>query len=485
MTRALGFLAFGLFLLLLTLMVRTASFSSRQLQVESVSAPVVDARRVSAKLSRAIQIPTVSREDPAPGDSVPFARFHAELEESFPRVHSSLTRETVGEGSLLYCWRGRQPELTPYLLMAHQDVVPVEPGTEERWRQPPFAGAIAEGYVWGRGALDDKGSLITILEAVETLLEAGFVPERTVYLAFGHDEELGGTEGAARIAEVLLSRGVELRYVLDEGGAIVERLVPGLDRPLAVIGIAEKGALDVELLVESEGGHSSVPPRETAVSILSEAVARVQSHPLPGRLSGPFAQTLEYLGPEMPFLSRLALANLWLFRGLAEWQLSQTPSTDAALRTTTAVTLIEGGVKSNVLPAKARAVVNFRIVPGESRETVLQHLRRVIGDRRVKVTALGGRDPSGVAPIHSPGYRLIERSVRQLFPGTVVAPYLVLGGTDSRHFTPLTSDCYRFSPLRARAEDLRRAHGTDERIGVENLTELVGFYMQLVRNSDQ
>jgi len=475
----------SLFLLVLTLLIRTASFTSRQVQVPSVEAPAVDGARVAGKLSGAIQIRTISHEDPRKKDENEFARFAAALQDSFPRVHQNLTREAVADLSLLYCWKGSRPGETPFLLMAHQDVVPVEPSTESRWTHPPFAGEVAEGFVWGRGAMDDKGSLIAILEAVEMLLESGFRPERTLYLAFGHDEELGGEGGALQIVAALKSRGVELSYVLDEGGAIAEAgLVPGFDRPVALIGIAEKGASSVELSVASEGGHSSVPPRETAVSIVSEAIVRLQSHPLPGGLRGPFAQTLEYLGPEMPFFPRMALANLWAFRGLIERRLAQSPATDAVLRTTTAATVVEGGVKANVLPAKARAVINFRIMPGETPSTVLEHVRRVVADPRVKVSALEGREPSAVSPVDSPGFRLVERTVRELFPDVIVAPYLVLGGTDSRHYAPLTTGLYRFAPFRASASDLRRAHGTDERIAVENLGKLVSFYMQLIRNSE-
>jgi carboxypeptidase PM20D1 len=365
--------------------------------------------------------------------------------------------------------------------MAHQDVVPIEPGTEENWSHRPFGGEVAGGYIWGRGAMDDKGSLVAILEAVETLLARGFRPKRTVYLVFGHDEEVGGEAGAAAVAEVLKGRGVEPFFVLDEGGAIADGFLPGLDRPIATVGVAEKGSASVEIAVEVEGGHSSVPPRQTAIGILSRAIVRLEENPLPGGIRGPFRDMLLTVGREMPFSRRLVLANLWLFGPLAEHQLSRVPAADSMMRTSTAVTIVEGGVKANVLPSKATAVVNFRIAPGDTVESVLDHVRRVVADPRVKVVeARETREASPVSPTDSDGYRLIERTIRRIVPEAIVAPYLLPGGTDSRHFTELTPDVYRFGAMQVTGDDLRRAHGTNERLAVDVLARMVAFYLQLL-----
>lgn len=481
MRKALVVIGSALALLLALLVARAALFRPQPVAVEPVAAPEVDAQSAALHLAQALRFPTISHEDPAAFDSRMFSLLHAYLRQSYPRAHSELELEVVGPASLLYTWKGEEPGLPPVVLMAHQDVVPIEPGTEEEWSHRPFGGELADGYIWGRGAMDDKGSLIGILEAVEALLARGFRPKRTVYLVLGHDEEVGGEAGAAAAAELLKSRGARPFLVLDEGGAIVEGFLPGLDRPLAVVGVAEKGAASFDIEVKAEGGHSSMPPRQTAIGILSRALVRLEDNPLPGGIQGPFRDMLLTVGREMPFSRRLVLANLWLFGPLVERQLSRVPAADSMMRTSTAVTIVEGGVKENVLPSRATAVVNFRIAPGDTVEGVLDHARRVIADPRVSVVeAWETREPSPVSPTDSEGYRLIERTIRQIFPEAIVAPYLLPGGTDSRHFTALTRDVYRFGAIRVGSDDLRRTHGTNERLSVDVLVQMVAFYMQLL-----
>ena len=483
MRKALAVFGSCLALLLTLLVVRAALFRPQPVTVEPVGAPEVDAQSAALHLSQTLRFPTISHEDPADFDSGAFSLLHAYLRQSYPRAHSELELEIVGPASLLYTWKGEEPDLPPVALMAHQDVVPIEPGTEDEWSYRPFGGEIADGYIWGRGAMDDKGSLVAILEAVETLLARGFRPKRSIYLAFGHDEEVGGEAGAAAVAELLKSRGVRPFLVLDEGGAIAEGFLPGLDRPIATVGIAEKGAASVEIEVKVEGGHSSVPPRQTAIGILSRALVRLEDNPLPGGIQGPFRDMLLTVGREMSFSRRLVLANLWLFGPLVERQLSRVPAADSMMRTSTAITIVDGGVKANVLPSKATAVVNFRIAPGDTVEGVLDHVRRVIGDPRVSVVeARETREPSPVSPTDSEGYRLVERTIRQIFPEAIVAPYLLPGGTDSRHFTALTPDVYRFGAIRVGSDDLRRAHGTDERLSVETLAQMVAFYLRILES---
>ena len=481
MRKALAVIGSCLALLLALLVVRAVLFRPQPVAVEPLAAPEVDAQSAALHLSQSVRFPTISHEDPADFDSGAFSLFHAYLRQSYPRAHTELELEVVGPASLLYTWKGEELDLPPVVLMAHQDVVPIEPGTEGEWSQRPFGGELADDYIWGRGAMDDKGSLVAILEAVETLLARGFRPKRTVYLVFGHDEEVGGEAGAAVVAELLKSRDVRPFLVLDEGGAIAEGFLPGLSRPLATVGVAEKGAASVEIAVKVEGGHSSVPPRQTAIGILSRALVRLEDNPLPGGIQGPFREMLLTVGREMSFSRRLVLANLWLFGPLVERQLSSIPAADTMMRTSTAVTIVEGGVKANVLPSTATAVVNFRIAPGDTVEGVLDHVRQVIGDPRVSVVeARETREPSPVSPTDSDGYRLVERTIRQIFPEAIVAPYLLPGGTDSRHFTALTSDVYRFGAIRVGSDDLRRAHGTDERLSVDVLVQIVAFYMQLL-----
>lgn len=484
MRRFLAFLGLALLALLAVVLVRTASVRSRQIAVEPVEGPAVDARGAAERLAGAIRFPTVSHEGGRRVEAEAFLGLHRYLERSYPRAHAALEREVVAGYSLLYTWKGKTPGLAPVLLMSHLDVVPVEPGTERRWTQPPFAGRIADGFIWGRGALDDKVGVLAILEAIEILLGQGFQPERTVLLAFGHDEEVGGLQGAARIAALLERRGVRPEFLLDEGGAIAVGMVPGLTAPAALIGTAEKGFVSVELVARSAGGHSSMPPPYTAIGLLAGAIHRLEENPMPARIAGATRDSFEHLAPEMAFFPRMVLANLWLFGPLAEKQLAAEPASNARIRTTAAATIIQGGTKENVLPSEARAVVNFRILPGDTVEDVLRHVREHAGPG-VQVRRSGplAGDPPPESDPGAPAFALIQRTVAQVYPGTVVAPNLLAGGTDTKHYQRLTRNVYRFLPIRLTAEDMPRLHGTDERVGVDDYAGMVRFYAQLLRNA--
>jgi carboxypeptidase PM20D1 len=435
------------------------------------------------RLAAAVRIPTISPGDSTQRDSAAFLAIHALLEKSFPRVHATMGREVVGRDALLYTWRGSDSTLAPVVLMGHVDVVPVESGTETRWTHPPFSGAIVDGYVWGRGTLDDKSTVLGVLEASEALLAQGFQPRRTVYLAFGADEEVGGSRGAVPIAALLRSRGVRPFVVIDEGGTVVSGVMPGVRAPLAVVGIAEKGFVSVELVTSAEGGHSAMPPRTTAAGIVARAVTRLEDNPFQARIGGAVAEQLDAVGREMSFGSRVVFANRWLFDPLIRRQLGRAPSTDATLRTTTAVTMLEGSPKDNVLPSRARAVVNLRILPGDSVSGVVERVRRVVDDSRVEVRPVGPlTEPSPLSPTNDAAWAVLERSIRQVYPDAVIVPYLVVGATDSRHFRDLTPNVYRFSPGRLRADDLLRPHGINERIAVDSYLEGVRFLTRLLRN---
>jgi carboxypeptidase PM20D1 len=459
------------------LLARTAALAPAAAPAEGLPALAVDPEQAAQHLAGALRFETVTDQTGVASHAEAFLALHQYLTQTFPRVHRTLTREVVGEGSLLYTWKGRDPKLKPVVLMSHLDVVPVEAGTESQWTHPPFGGVIADGYVWGRGAMDDKVGVVAILEAVEALLAEGFEPQRTVCLAFGHDEEAGGgarPNGAEQMARRLQERGLDPELVLDEGGALVRGMIPGLERPLAAVGIAEKGYLSIEASVTAAGGHSSMPPPPTA---LSRALSWLEDHPMPARLEGATRQMLRAIAPEMSFGRRLVLGNVWLFGPLVERLMLEDPASAATVRTSTAPTVIRGGDKENVLPQHARAVVNFRILPGDSVAGVMDHVRRTVADSRVEVRALdGAQEPSAVSTTDSPGYRLVERTIRQLQPGAVVAPNLVLGATDARFYSTWSRNVYRFVPLQIQVEDLRRVHGTDERIEVGSYADAVRFY---------
>lgn len=484
MKKALAVLGLLLLVLVAVLLVRTLLARSHQIAAEPVTDISIDARATAERLAAAIRFPTISHEEGGKVEREAFLGLHDHLARSFPRVHSTLTREVVAGYSLLYTWKGRNPRAAPILLMSHQDVVPVEPGTEHAWIHPPFSGAIADGFVWGRGALDDKAGVLGILEAVEHLLGRGFQPERTVLLAFGHDEEVSGVNGAKNIAALLRQRGVKPELILDEGGAIAEGMIEGITAPVALIGTAEKGYVSVDLVAKAEGGHSSMPPRHTAVGRLATAIHGLEENQMPARIDGATKKSFDYLAPEMPFVPRLFLSNLWLFAPLAERTFAEDPAGNSRIRTTTAATIVNAGVKENVLPHEARAVVNFRILPGDSVADVLEHVRAEAGPEiQVSPRQATAAEPSAESDVESPAFRLIQTTIVQVFPGTLVSPNLLGGATDTKHYKDLSRNVYRFLPARIRKGDLARVHGTNERIGVEDYAGVVRFYVQLIRNA--
>lgn len=436
----------------------------------------------SLRLAQALRFATISHEDPALVERAPFHELHQYLEASFPLVHRLLKREVIEEFSLLFTWQGKDASLAPVLFAGHIDVVPVESGTEAEWRYPPFEGCVEEGFIWGRGSLDDKVAVLGLLEAVEALLAQGYQPQRTIYLAFGHDEEIGGTHGAQRIAALLKQRGVRLEFALDEGLAVTEGIVPRVKRPVAMVGIAEKGYLCLELSVESSGGHSSMPPSATAIGILSAAITRLERHPMPPRRDSLAFTMLKRLSPEMPFPLRTFLAHPGLFGGIVQRQLATSSTMNAILRTTTAPTIFQAGVKENVLPTRARAIINFRLLPGDSIDSVTRHVQDVIDDPRVQIQAVGSTrsEPSPVANVDSPSFNRLERAIQSAFPEAIVVPGLVLGATDCRHYAPISQDAYRFTPIWVRQEDLSRVHGANERLSVDNYMKAIAFYQELM-----
>lgn len=475
----------GLLLLLAAALVaNTLRQGSRQVQVPALPPLAIDNAALAESMAQAVRARTVTGLlDPA-GIATEYDKLHAHLKARYPLVHSTLERELVGGHSLLFTWRGADTKARPLALLSHQDVVPVAPGTEALWQKPPFAGLVEGGYVWGRGTLDNKSNLITQLEAVELLIKSGFKPQRTLYLVAGHDEEVGGGDGAVAIVALLKQRGVQLDFVLDEGLAVTEGILPGVQAPLALIGLAEKGALSLRLIAKAPPGHSSMPPSAagaSAIGMLSAALVRLDQHPVPGGIRGVAGEMFAVVAPELPFAQRLPLSNLWLFRPVVEAALGKGSATNAMMRSTTAMTILSAGNKFNVLPGQAEAVVNFRLLPGDTAATVTAHVRQVMADERIEIKELNQPfEPSRISSAAAPAFALVERTVREVFPDAMVAPGLVITGTDSRHFEGIADQVYRFMPIRFTSTDLARVHGTDERIAISQLADMVRFYHRLI-----
>ncbi|MBK7409884.1 MAG: M20/M25/M40 family metallo-hydrolase [Saprospirales bacterium] len=473
-------LLIGLLGLITLLVAKTIMFSSRQIAVEPIQ-PLQIPEGASARLSTSLQIPSL-----AGSEGAVFARLDTLLRAQFPRAFSQLQVEQIGQGSLLLKWPGKQAKLNPILFMGHLDVVPAD---SAHWIYPPFAGTIADGFIWGRGAIDDKMSVWAILEAIEWMISEEYYPDRTLYLAFGHDEESQGKDGARQIGQWLASRDVRLDFVLDEGSFVVSNALDGLEAPLAAVAIGEKGFVSFTLKIDlAEGGHASMPPSFTAVGAMAYALERIRQHPFPASMGGVTGQFFDYVGPEIGGFNRVVLANRWLFSSLLIDKLSADPAANALIRTTAAPTLIQGGIRDNVLPLQVEATVNVRILPGETIASAQAYLEKIIDNPAIKISVADnnyGGDPPAPSSTEAFGFQVLQKTIGEIFPEAVVAPTVSAGFTDSRHYRAVSGQIYRFSPILLSKEDLKGMHGVNERISEENYARMIRFYRQLIRNACQ
>ncbi|XP_077977194.1 N-fatty-acyl-amino acid synthase/hydrolase PM20D1-like [Glandiceps talaboti] len=476
---------------------RTLTLSSRQPAVQECNPYDTDFiaanDRLKRNLQRAISIRTISYEYDHQ-NTEELSRFVTFLQETFPNVHSSplVKREVVANYSLLFTVAGTDKHIKPYMLAAHTDVVPVQ---GQQWDYPSFEGLEEDGFIYGRGTIDDKHCVMGILEALEFRLQRGEQLKRTLYIAIGHDEEVSGFKGAAAISQILQSRNVEVEFLLDEGLTVTDGVVPLIKKKVALIGVAEKGFLTVEAVLNTTNtGHSSMPPKHTTIGKLAQGVSRLENNPLPNMFGyGPEWAMFENLAPEMTVVGRVIMSNLWLFHPAISWFMSGIPSNNAMIRTTTAVTKIHGGFKDNVIPPVATATINHRIHPAQSVKEVLAHDYQVLNEvmsrekDKIRLDVKASLEPSIISPHdkHSFGYQTLTRSIRQVFTDVAVTPGLMICNTDTRHYWALTENIYRFAPAVMTLTDLPRYHGINERISVRNYEQVVNFYYHLMLNSDQ
>lgn len=485
--RILKYLGLAVIALVAVLAVKTTLYKAPDyapVDAGTLPSVTVDVARVVENVSKSVTFETVSQNLKDPLSTVQFRGFLEWIETAYPGVHATMSRE-MANLTPIYKWEGKNPDTQPVLMTGHYDVVPAPVAELDRWEHAPFAGAVDADFVWGRGTIDDKIGVIGLLEAAEMLIADGFQPERTIYFIFGHDEEIGGQNGAGAAVALLGARGVQMEWSLDEGSMVLDDVLPGLPAPVASINIAEKGYVTLNITAKATGGHSSLPPAETAVGALAVAVERLMANPVPGGLTDATAEFFDAVAPEFGLAERVLFANQWLFRPVLEGILSGSGPTNAMLRTTTAPTMLQASLTENVLPTEAVAVVNFRIHPRDTVESVVAHVEEVIDNPDVEVTLRGDpTHPSPVSSAETEGFQLLAQATLGAFGNVILVPGLTVAGTDTKHFSKISDDSYRFNPMTFGPDDLSRIHGINERVSIADLERAVQFYAQIMMGVD-
>ena len=472
----------ALALLLSVILIRAYLHQPDVYEFKAEAALVLDETKAIENLSKSIQFQTISHPDYEKFDYEEFQRFLSWLETEYFQVFKNLEKKYLGK-TLLLKWQGEASDLNPILLTGHYDVVPVRADADSIWQESPFSGKIDGDYVWGRGALDDKSGVIAMLEAVNYLLEKNFSPRRTVYLSFGHDEEIGGRRGAGKVTEFLLNEGVELEWTLDEGSFLLQDIIPGINKPVAVINVAEKGSLTIQVIGKAKGGHSSMPSSKSSVGYLAEALVKLENNPVPGKLEGISLGLFDEVSKQMPFQYKILFANLWLFEPLINNFLSESPTMNAVIRTTTAPTMLSASNRLNVLASEAVGTVNFRLHPRDNPEKIINFVKDLISNENIEVKNLSaGTLASSVSDWETEGYRAISNSVREVYGDIIVAPGLMVGGSDSKHYAKAAKNSYRFNPFPLSANELSGLHGIDERIKKDDFLNGIRSYIKIIQS---
>ena len=457
--------------------VRTACFRPKPQPEISQEEIAFDKDAAVDALARLVRCKTVSYNDHAMEDEGEFRKLIALLPELYPEVFRVCSFQQLPDRALLFRWRGKG-EGDPAVLMAHYDVVPVN---EEKWEKPPFAAVIEDGVLWGRGTLDTKVTFNGVLSAANYLIVTGFQPENDVYFAFSGGEEVNG-RGAVNIVNYFVEHGIHPAMVVDEGGAVVENVFPGVKQPCGLIGIAEKGMLNAQYRTVSAGGHASAPKPHTPVGVLSAACKRVEDHPFKAHIQGPASQMFDTLGRYSTLLYRVIFANMWCFGWVIDLLAKKSGGEmNALIRTTVAFTQMEGSSARNVIPPEAKMVANMRLNPADTVASALNYLKETVADDSVEITSLEAFAPSPVSETGCEAWDKVASSVAGTWPGCVVSPYLMVQCSDSRHYRDLSNHVYRFSAMDLSAEERSTIHGNNERIRLDTVAKAVEFYIRLMK----
>lgn len=464
-------------IILLICLLRALKFKP-EVKEEKVVEPVnFDKEKAVKDLCEMVKCKTISNADYSLEDDAEFKKFENKLIDMFPLVHATCPKENIGRRGIQFYWKGESSEKAT-VLMSHFDVVEVD---ESGWEKAPFEGIIDGEVLWGRGTLDTKSTLNGCMQAVETLIKEGFTPKHDVYLCFSGDEEISGPT-CPQMVDEFARRGINVELVVDEGGAVVENVFPGVKDRVAVIGIAEKGMLNLSYTVKSKGGHASAPPAKTPIGILSKACCKVESKPFKANFTAPTLALFDTLGRRSTFLYRLIFANMWLFKPILSLIGKMGGGEiNALMRTTCAFTQMKGSNGRNVLPAQAEMLSNFRIMTGETMESTIEYVKKVIDDDRVELKVINGNEPSVVSRTDCEEFELVKEAVGETFPDAVVTPYLMFACSDSQHYGKISDKVYRFSAQSMSAEERRTIHGHNERITFKGIWECVEFYLRLIK----
>lgn len=504
-------LLFLALLFILILVVKTFTYKFSKMKKNSDDTEVVNTTPSEQAIRRfvgGIRIPTISNEFYDQTNFKPFEEFMTYLADSYSDVYRVMHVDTINKYGLVFHWKGTDSKLNPILFLSHYDVVPVfgyDPTAAistdtvfqlndrplppidsyaEKWDYPPFSGAVANGRIYGRGTLDMKCMLFSLMEGADNLIAEGFQPERDIWFAFGHDEEVSGRQGALKIADYFKDKGLHFDAVYDEGGIIAApgSAMESIKVPLALVGVGEKGFVTLRLTVKGIGGHSSMPPSKGSLVYAAEIIEKLNKDQFPARIISPIANFFTNVGGSMGFFSRMAIANQWLLKPLLLKTMEKSPASNALVRTTTAITMAKGSDAPNVLASDAEVTVNFRILPGDSVAGVIEHVKNICEGYDVSIEVISQREPSDISPENVRGFQIIKEELAKIYPATIVTSYITIGGTDSYKYQIVSNDIYRFLPICLNQYEQRTIHNENEYISLENFGKIQWYFKEIMKN---